>query len=97
MATRVDVSTVNVGRLARAETVRAELHRRAELVARAARAGLRADQAARIEVSSEVGRSRARASVFWTGGLAHEVRSRTLGRAIDAARGVGVEIVHEGP
>lgn len=90
--TRVSINREGIGRIAKSETLRSDLHRRAELVAQAARSN--AGAGAQIEATSMIGRSRARASVFWVGGLQREIAHRVLGQAIDAA-GPGVQIVRE--
>jgi phage I-like protein len=91
MAVRVDIDTNAVRSIARSNEVRADLQRRANRVANAAKAHT-ADPS-RIEATSYVGRNRARASVMNVGGLSEEHRDRILGIAITAAVEIGVSIV----
>lgn len=87
MATSVHMSIdyAAIGRLAKSEELRADLARRAERVAQRARAAAGPGEEQRIESSAIVGRSRARASVIWVGGLGQEIARRVLGGAVDGA------------
>lgn len=80
MATRIVLNRRNIRDLLRSESVRADLERRAENIARAAGPGHKVD--------SQVGRNRARAAVITTSAeaMAAEARDRNLTRAIDAGR-----------
>lgn len=90
---RIELSYQGIGEIARSDAVRADMQRRADAVAQAARSAVSAQDAARITATSRIGQRRARASVFWAGGLADEMELRALGKAIDAARGPGIDIV----
>ena len=84
---RFELNRRGIGALARSEQLRGELLRRARRVEAAARAEAGPDDQEHIEATGFTGRTRARASVIWRGGLPTEVRDRVLGRAVDAARG----------
>jgi hypothetical protein len=86
MAVQVKVDTAAVGQLMRGESMRAEIQRRVNAIARAAQGAAGPEQAGRIEATARVERTRVHGSVFWVGGLVHEVRHRILGRALDAGR-----------
>lgn len=91
MPTRVDVKSEAVQSLAKSNQVRADLQRRADKVANAARA--RSEDPRRIKSTSIIGRARAHASVINVGGLSEEGRDRLLGIAITTAVEVGVNVV----
>lgn len=85
---RIEVSYEGIGQIARGAELRADMLRRARAVAAVAdelAARIRRDHLP-IEASAVIGRTRARASVMFPGGLAMEHAHRVLGQAIDAAR-----------
>lgn len=85
---RIELSYAGIGQIARSDQLRAEMLRRARAVAAAAEelAAPIDPHHLPIEASAVTGRSRARASVMFLGGLHIEHAHRVLGQAIDAAR-----------
>lgn len=85
--TRITLDRSGIGQLAKSESLRKDMLRRAERVAAAA-----SQEASQLAPGGEVvatgiiGARRARASVMWVGGLAAETAHRLLGRCIDHAR-----------
>lgn len=78
---KIEMNPAGVREILQSEAVRAELHRRAQLIADAAGEGM--------EASSQIGATRARASVRTETpeAMRAEAEDRTLSSAIDAGRG----------
>lgn len=78
---RIELNRAGVRELLTSPAVRADLERRARAIAAAAGSGM--------EVDSEIGRNRARASVrtATNAAMRREATERALTRAIDAGRG----------
>lgn len=83
------LNSKGVREVLRSPEMEAELRRRAERVAQAARPNAKYTDGHPIPliVESSQGRNRARATVFAPGGLTAEADNRFLGSAVDAARG----------
>lgn len=84
--TDVRLSANAIGSVMRSPEVQTELLRRAQKVARRAAELAPARHPGQFEATVVAGKHRARASVFWPGGLAMEYSRRILGQAVDAAR-----------
>jgi hypothetical protein len=90
---RVVLNRAGMRDLLRRETVRADLHARAERVAAAAKAanilveGIPGDEPLPVEVDSSIGRNRARATVslHHPSGVAVEAKHSLLTHSLDAA------------
>lgn len=85
----IKLNSAGVRAVLRSPEMQAELRRRAESVANAARPNAKYSDGDPIPLVVEVkeGRNRARATVFAPGGLVAEADHRFLGSALDAARG----------
>lgn len=83
---KVTLNRQGIGQVAKSPDLRAELLRRAQRVAQRAQASVEPGEREFIEASAYTGRTRARASVMYRGGLRAEIADRVLGRAVDAAR-----------